>query len=125
MHAGHFKMLLFARQLAGPTGKVIVSLDSDEKIKKDKGEDRPIFSLGERFEMIKYLGIVDMIHKHGDNHELASNIWSASPDYILVGENYKGYKVVGDDRATVIYFKLLGGVSTTEIITRIRNAGKV
>lgn len=113
-------MLLFARQLAGPTGKVIVSLDSDEKIKKDKGEDRPIFSFKERFEMVKYLGIVDMIYTHNDNHDLRSNIFGAKPDYILVGQNYQTRFVVGSDIASVIYFPLFEGVSTTELITRIR-----
>jgi cytidyltransferase-like protein len=66
LHSGHINLLLFCRQLAGPNGKVHVSLDDDEKVKRDKGDHRPIFSWSERFNQInsiQFIGqrIVDYI----------------------------------------------------------------
>ena len=41
LHVGHFKLLTFCRELAGPKGYVIVAIDTDSKVSKDKGEFRP------------------------------------------------------------------------------------
>ena len=44
LHAGHIKLFRYARMLAGPTGKVMVGLDTDERIRLAKGPSRPINS---------------------------------------------------------------------------------
>jgi cytidyltransferase-like protein len=127
MHAGHFNLLLFCRQLAGEHGKVHVSLDTDEKIKQDKGEHRPIFSWHERFgnlQSLEFNGkrLVDYIYQHGNNDELnfriASLVGARIRTYIVVGDSYRNKKVVGDDLAMVIYF-YQNGMSSTKVIEEI------
>ena len=58
LHPGHIELFKVAKSLGD---KLVVAIDSDEKIKKDKGADRPINSLESRkaiLEAIKYIDIV-------------------------------------------------------------------
>ena len=48
LHAGHIKLFREAKKLAGPSGKVIVGTDSDERIRELKGPTRPINNLIDR-----------------------------------------------------------------------------
>jgi D-beta-D-heptose 7-phosphate kinase/D-beta-D-heptose 1-phosphate adenosyltransferase len=48
LHVGHINLLLLCRKWAGPDGQVVVGIDSDEKIRQDKGLNRPLFSIQER-----------------------------------------------------------------------------
>jgi cytidyltransferase-like protein len=134
LHVGHFNLLLFCRLLAGDLGKVIVGLDSDEKILKDKGGDRPIYSFKERSYAIRSLGddidlfngkycnqtistLVDEVYKFDSNEELHDLIKKACPDVIVKGSDWTG-NVVGSDLAEVIIVPKWS-FSTTELIKRI------
>ena len=58
LHPGHVELFKVAKSLGD---KLVVAIDSDEKIKRDKGADRPINSLESRkaiLEAIKYIDIV-------------------------------------------------------------------
>ena len=108
IHIGHINLLLFCRGLAGESGRVVISLDTDEKIKNDKGVARPIFSLKQRQEAINSLfnfnkKVVDITLSHQSNEVLHSLIKATRPDYIVVGDDYKNKNVVGSDLAEVIF----------------------
>jgi cytidyltransferase-like protein len=134
LHSGHINLLLFCRQLAGPNGKVHVSLDDDEKIKRDKGDHRPIFTWNERFNQIHQLQfngqrIVDYIYKHESNEDLQMVIRSKhdffkKDTYIVVGDSYKGKPVIGDDIGTVVHLKQ-SDLSSTMIESVILKAHNV
>ena len=38
LHRGHIELFRFCKLLAGSDGEVIVGIDSDKKVKKDKGK---------------------------------------------------------------------------------------
>ena len=119
----HINMLLFARQIAGPNGIVTVSLDSDAKMALEKRP--PIFRVSERCDAIEALTVfgskaVNTIFIHNDNDHLHKSIVLRSPDYIVVGSDYKEKEVVGSDIAKVIFFERDQRFSSTKIIAACR-----
>ena len=113
LHIGHIKLIEYASSL----GPLRVGLDSDSKIRADKGKGRPVNTVEDREEMLKALryGIEDVVIYDTDD-ELTQHIKEYSPSIILVGEEYKG-KVVGSKYAdTVEYFQRYGLHSTTRIL---------
>ena len=49
-HVGHLRLLLKAKSLCD---KLIVGVDSDDKVRKDKGDRRPINTLEDRITILK------------------------------------------------------------------------
>lgn len=129
LHPGHFNLLVKCRELAGRFGKVFVAIDSDEKVKKDKGASRPYFSERERANnllSLKYpldgitIRLIDEIYVFKTNQDLYEVIDKLyMPDIIVKGSDWKG-NVVGSDLAEVIYFDRQDSLSTTNIEERIR-----
>lgn len=106
----HFNLLLRCNKWAGVDGKVIVALDTDQKIKNDKGNNRPIFSLSERIKALgaiehpyasKYL--VDTITSFNTNTELYDLIKTYKPDIMIKGSDWKD-NVVGSDLVQEVIF---------------------
>jgi cytidyltransferase-like protein len=127
LHVGHFNLLMYARQLATRKGDVIVSLDSDEKIKRDKGTHRPVFTFQERkenilslaYDHIDHLGMVNSVYMHDSDLQLLATIAQLKPDYIVVGSEYRHKPVIGSEIAPVMYYRTLEHISSTKIINRI------
>lgn len=131
----HFNLLMYCRNLAGPNGKVYVAIDTDDKVRKDKGDDRPIFTQQERKEQLLllkhdlvHLGggsfLVNQVNFFSTNDELHRLIKSIRPDVVVKGEDWKRKKVIGEDVAEVKFFSYQtnnGGnpYSTTKIIDRV------
>jgi rfaE bifunctional protein nucleotidyltransferase chain/domain len=90
LHKGHISFLKKAKK-AGD--KLVVLLESDEKIKKLKGESRPVQIQEVRAKALSGLGFVDEIIKlpfmdsDKDYDELVKKI---KPDIIAVTEGYPG-----------------------------------
>lgn len=121
IHVGHLNLLMHCRVLAGHKGEVLVSLDSDNKITRDKGRDRPIFECIERVNAIESLKIentkiVDKTFIHESNDYLLELIKTISPDLIVVGSDYQDKKVIGSEYAEVKYFPRDWRFSSTKII---------
>ena len=117
LHLGHIKLLEYASEI----GTVTIGLDSDSKVNKDKGPNRPYYSLEERKEMLLSLRInIGGFEVFDTPDELEEWIKFHRPDYIVVGEEYKG-RVVGAQHAKhVIYFPKHGTYSTTNIMEGVK-----
>ena len=113
LHPAHIKLLEFCTTL----GYVVVGLNSDESIRKLKGEDRPIFSVDDRKYMLDSCRYVDEVHVFPEKTPY-SLIKKIRPDIIVKGGDYKAEDVVGADLCEVIIFNYLDGYSTTKIINR-------
>jgi D-beta-D-heptose 7-phosphate kinase/D-beta-D-heptose 1-phosphate adenosyltransferase len=124
LHPGHIDILMQCRFLAGRDGEVIIGLDFDEKVKKDKGSNRPVFSFCERLDMLLSLksldnfNIIDVIKGFNTNKELYTLIKKYSPD-IIVKDSCWARNVIGSDLADVYLYKPKIDISTTKIIDRI------
>jgi D-beta-D-heptose 7-phosphate kinase/D-beta-D-heptose 1-phosphate adenosyltransferase len=117
LHAGHIKLFREARKLAGPGGKVVVGTDSDDRIRELKGPTRPINNLFDRIDFLRSIKYIDDVVAFSSEDTLIANIKRYSPDIILIGDDYKGKRVVGDEFAKeIIYFPRYGGLSSSRII---------
>lgn len=117
LHPGHIELFKVAKSLGD---RLIVGVDEDEKVKKDKGFDRPINSLLFRKTMLESIKYIDIVLPFGSKIELENLIELYSPDILLVGSDWKGGNVVGEQYAKEVrFFNRVGNYSTTNIISKI------
>ena len=112
LHLGHLKLLKFAKQQGD---KLIVAINSDESVKRLKGEDRPKFNQEDRKAMLESIAIVDevIIFTEDTPYDL---IKSVKPDIIVKGGDYTVETTVGHDLAEVVIFPRVKDYSTTKIL---------
>ena len=119
LHPGHIQLFKVARSLGD---KVIVATDTDEKIKKDKGFDRPVNDLCYRVAMLEAIKYIDVVLTFDDRKELEGLIQLYSPDIILLGDDWRNGDVVGRKYAKEVRFlPRVGGYASSNIVKRIHN----
>jgi D-beta-D-heptose 7-phosphate kinase/D-beta-D-heptose 1-phosphate adenosyltransferase len=87
LHIGHVKFLSEAK---GEGDYLIILLESDQKVKKLKGSNRPVFIQRERAEMLAALGSVDLVvllRMIEDDADYLNLMTKIKPDIIAVTEN--------------------------------------
>lgn len=120
LHLGHLDLL----QRAGELGDVlIVGLNSDQSIKKIKGENRPINDQELRTELLASLFYVNFVVTFEEETPI-NLIETIVPDILLKGGDYKKSEIVGasfveENGGKVVIFPLKEGLSTTNIIDKI------
>lgn len=113
LHRGHLELLEFASSL----GTLRVGVDTDKRVKQLKGETRPVNTCEDRIFFISKIKGVETVVSFGSDEELIENIQQWSPDYLVVGSDYKDKKVIGSDYSKeVIFFDKIDGYSSTKII---------
>lgn len=125
LHVGH---LAYLRQAADEGNCLIVAINSDESVRRlGKAPDRPLFDQNYRAEMLAGLEAVDFVVVFDEDtpHAILKEI---RPDVLVKGGTYTEEEIVG--REVVLEYggrvKPLGvrpGVSTTDIVARLRRAG--
>jgi D-glycero-beta-D-manno-heptose 1-phosphate adenylyltransferase len=81
IHLGHVKYL----ELAKHQGDVlVVGVDSDAKIRRRKGDDRPMVPEVERLELLAYQRPVDLIYKKEDGETRWALIEAVRPDVLVL-----------------------------------------
>lgn len=83
LHIGHARYLREAKLSAD---LLIVGVDSDEKVRKRKGLNRPVVPEGERIEMLAHLRYVDIITRKGAHDEKWLLIKTIRPDVLIISE---------------------------------------
>ncbi len=81
IHLGHVKYLARAKALADI---LVVGVDSDAKIRRRKGADRPMVPEGERLEMLAYQRPVDLIYLKDDDERRWALIDAVRPDVLVL-----------------------------------------
>ena len=115
LHYGHFKLIAYARSLGS---ELVVGIDTDERIKKLKGNDRPFHTVKEREYNLRRLKDVTKVVKFGTDQELIWHIKNEEPDAMVIGSDYKDKPIVGVDYLKKIYyFDRIANFSTTYIIS--------
>lgn len=120
LHLGHFRLFEFAREQAGSFGIIHVYLDSDQRVKKLKGESRPINDQDSRKECLSGIGYLSgnlYINIFDTDEELVDACIRLKPIRII-GSDYKDKPVVGGEYCDIIYFDRVGDFSTTNIIAK-------
>ncbi|MDF7667059.1 bifunctional D-glycero-beta-D-manno-heptose-7-phosphate kinase/D-glycero-beta-D-manno-heptose 1-phosphate adenylyltransferase HldE [Orbaceae bacterium ESL0727] len=121
LHAGHVSYLANARKLGD---RLIVAVNSDESVKKLKGECRPINPLRQRMIVLGALESVDWVVPFTEEtpQRLISDIL---PDVLVKGGDYKPEEIAGGKEVIaaggeVKVLNFEGGCSTTNVINRIK-----
>ncbi len=121
LHLGHVRYLKEAKNLGDI---LIVGVNSDESVKKLKGEGRPILPEEARAEIISSLSFVDyvVIFAEETPEKLISLL---KPDIHVKGGDYKGKeiperRIVESYGGKVVLVDLVEGYSTTSIIEKIK-----
>jgi len=118
LHRGHIEMLKYAKSLGH---ELLVGLDSDEKVKKDKGENRPFNNLEDRMEVLKSIRYVDRVVAFNNRDELSRLIREYNPDFLVIGSDWKNGDVVGKEYCKNIeFFDRIGDISTTKILSYLK-----
>ena len=114
LHRGHIEMLKYARSLGD---ELVVGVDTDAKVKKDKGTERPFNNLEDRIAVLKSIKYVDRVIAFDSPDELSRLVKEYEPDYMIVGSDWKNKKVVGQEYCKQVkFFDRIGDISTTKIL---------
>ncbi|MEN8846245.1 MAG: adenylyltransferase/cytidyltransferase family protein [Candidatus Arcticimaribacter sp.] len=114
LHLGHVRMLEFAKSLGG---NLVVGIDSDTRVSNLKGEDRPINNQLSRSEFLVALRSVDSVAVFDSKCEMRKLLKTHRITDMVVGEEYKGKEITGEDLVKRIhFFPRVGDFSTTKIL---------
>ena len=121
IHHGHVDSL---QQSAAMGTKLIVGLNSDKSVQMLKGEKRPILGEMERAIVLAAFECVDAVIIFNEETP-AKIIAEIIPDVLVKGAQYEIHEIAGHDTVlnnggTVETLDLVEGISTSELIERIK-----
>lgn len=122
LHVGHVAYLEEAKKLGD---KLIVAINTDDSVKRLKGDSRPINKLADRMKMLAALKSVDWVLPFDeDTPEKLINV--IGPDILVKGGDYKISEISGADcvlrrGGDVKLIDFLDGYSTTKLIEKVRD----
>jgi D-beta-D-heptose 7-phosphate kinase/D-beta-D-heptose 1-phosphate adenosyltransferase len=121
VHSGHVAMLA---QAASRCDRLIVALNSDNSVRRLKGEGRPVQPADSRAQVIAALEAASLVTTFDEDTPLEL-IKRLKPDLLFKGADYTKEQVVGGDLVglwggEVVLLKLVDGFSTTRAIRRAR-----
>ena len=122
LHIGHITYLAKAAELGD---KLIIGLNSDNSVKRIKGEDRPVNDQNSRAALLAALFFVDAITVFEEDTPF-NLITGLLPDILVKGADYSVEQIVGAKEVlanggAVKTINFVEGYSSTSIINKIRN----
>ncbi|KDB44512.1 heptose 1-phosphate adenyltransferase [Glaesserella parasuis HPS9] len=122
LHPGHVSYLENARKLGD---RLIVAVNTDESVKRLKGESRPINDLDARMAVLAGLASVDWVVPFGEDTPQRL-IGEILPDLLVKGGDYKPEEIAGSQEVwanggEVRVLNFENGCSTTNVIKKIRS----
>ena len=114
LHSGHLNLLDFAGMLGG---HLLVAIDTDEKIRYNKGADRPFNNLKNRKHLMSMLKPVTNVVSFNSDEELSDIIKRYEPDVMVKGSDWRGKMIVGEEYCKeVVFFETTNNESTTKTL---------
>ncbi len=122
LHVGHVRYLEAARKLGDV---LIVAVNSDDSVKRLKGEGRPLNQCDDRMRMLASLKSVDWVVPFPEDTP-ARLIGRVLPDLLVKGGDYTpeqvaGFEAVKANGGKTVILDFYKGYSTTKIIERARS----
>ncbi len=114
LHSGHMKVISYAREHAAT---LVCAMDSDRRIRGNKGTGRPILNWIERATTMGYQPIDYLVEIDSDT-EMRDLINALRPDLRIQGGDYVGHASKYPWLKKM--FVVSGGMRTSEIIRRIK-----
>ena len=117
LHRGHIEYLEQSKKLGN---RLVVGLNSDNSVKRLKGETRPINNQQDRQRALEALRCVDEVRIFDEDtpYNLIKDI---KPDIVTKGGDYKPEDVVGNDLAKVVILPYVENYSTTNIVSKLND----
>ena len=125
LHPGHVRYLRQARTLGDA---LIVGVNADESVRRNKGPERPLTPEHERAEILAALDCVDAVVIFAEDTPDAI-IKAVQPDVLVKGADWAADRIVGRETVEarggrVVRMPIEEGHSTTAIVERIRAASR-
>jgi len=122
MHAGHATYLEFARRQGDV---LVVGLNTDESVRRHKGEKRPVVDEKNRARMMAALECVDYVTWFGEDEPKAL-VGELQPDVLVKAADWAHYvsgrEIVEARGGKVVLAPMVEGLSTTKLIEKIVRA---
>ena len=123
IHKGHVSYLAKARDLGT---KLILGLNTDESVKRLKGENRPVKELESRALTVASFEYIDLVIPFSEDTPLKV-ISTLLPDVLVKGGDYKiddivGAKEVTANGGTVQTIDIVDGFSTTNYFKKLKDS---
>jgi D-beta-D-heptose 7-phosphate kinase/D-beta-D-heptose 1-phosphate adenosyltransferase len=114
LHIGHLQILEYARSISD---RLIVAIDSDSRIKQNKGINRPFNNQFDRKKFLESIKFVDDVFIFDSDEELENLVKINNIDYMIVGDDYINKNVIGSQYCkNLIFFQKKIKISTSKIL---------
>ena len=114
LHVGHIALFNYCKSMCD---HLIVGIDSDERVRHNKGPNRPFNASEDRMAMLRSIRYIDEVRVFSTDAELVNLIKDIQPDVMVVGSDWQNKKVIGSEHAKELkFFRRIDGYSTTKIL---------
>jgi cytidyltransferase-like protein len=133
LHVGHVHFLWQCRMIAGPEGRVVVALNTDDFISRFKNR-KPVFNYDERLSHLQMLrpALVDEVVPNSNGEDSKPTILRVKPNFIVIADDWakKDYykqmnftqEWIDENNMVLMYVPYAKNISTTEIRNRLVNS---
>jgi len=114
LHRGHVELFKFCKSQGD---YLVVGIDTDSRVKESKGPSRPFNSQEDRKFFLEAIKYIDKVVLFSTDNELGQRLVENNVDTMIVGSDWKGKIVVGQEKVNkVLFFDRIGTYSTTNIL---------
>lgn len=114
LHPGHIELLNYAKSLGD---WLCVALDTDERVREQKGFSRPVNNEHTRAVVMENLKAVDEVRLFNSDQELINIIKDYNADIRVIGSDWKGKRVVGEEFCKqIVYYDRVNDLSTSNTL---------
>lgn len=114
LHYGHFKLIEFAASFGG---KLVIGIDSDDRVKQLKGNDRPFHNQEQREFNLRQIRNVEEVVVFNSDNELLNLLKYLHPDVFVIGSDYANKLIIGSEFVKEIkFFERINQFSTTKLL---------
>ena len=114
LHRGHVELFKFCKSQGD---YLVVGIDTDSRVRESKGPTRPFNSQEDRKFFLEAIKYIDKVVLFSTDEELGQRLVENNVDTMIVGSDWKGKLVVGQEKVNkVLFFDRIGTYSTTNIL---------
>lgn len=122
LHAGHIDLLEFCKTSGD---YVVLGINDDASVKRLKGDDRPIYPLAERMEILAAVMFVDFVVPFSEDTPLELINRLHRVDVLVKGGDYLPHEVVGrkeveEAGGKLLLFDFKTQASTTGLLKKVK-----
>ncbi len=114
LHRGHVELFKYAASLGT---KLIVGIDTDERVAAAKGPSRPFNNLEDRKFLLRSIRYIEEVYEYSSDAELENLLVENGVDTMVIGSDWEGKGVIGEKLVKNIkFFDRIEGYSTTKVL---------